>query len=1386
MADEQRMVTGGVQPYVIGDNSFRGLNTFVDANKLESGQLQTAQNVILDGGGLIGRNGFVGVYDATITVTTPSLANSDGIWAMTAYRQAGQTAKILYSHRGQFYVYDTNAGTRTIAGDATFQSAMTAGALYSPNVRATVFGKYIYAVPGLTSGGTVSTIGLMRFNLTSSTAEILPQIAGTPNITPSVKPYVFAKKSVPTTNPHLYIDESVGPFLRTSGDNNMVNNGSFAAAAYVHDYSSWTLADGGWQKVSGDPKVKVIATGISNKNFPGSDQALYSPTTAITKCVELANSTTAFDGIYQDCMWSGGSVIFPDENSNFIDSQTPSGSTPVGATTFSCTLSNSPTNGTVTRTNHGLIAGQKIMFTTTVGYGSANSLAWVLQVVDANSFTVTKYNGSVASSAFTSTGTGAFQIMRGSGLFNARLYAINIDQQSSVRGQSVKLTIEGYKSDGAGNAVIIAGAKLETIIAPAIAKTGRDWVRYNIQADFRAFRLELIYIRIKIENINAADGDGKGIYVTGFELYASSPRLNTIATDATTLVDAETLVKIKALQNNTNVTGYAGFLDGCAIKFTLPTVTTTVTFTGSGSPNVLGTFSGTTALTVGRAVFFTNSGGALPTGLTSGQVYYVISATASIITVSTVLGGSAVTMTGGSGTHTLTALEDWKDFDSVSMRAVIPEAIRLQGPRFRIGLQEPNASIEWGGIAQYDADTGYFSWNIRGLLNSRVDGVARMYIRCETDFKNLFDGDLIMSIGAISINGNLSPSIKYTYRFSRWYQTGTNPPYIPGVGTGASTISPEGFESELSAPSNEITATEALSATNVILNPNGDDVSATNYTHILVYRASTAYPDGQYRCIGSVKMDGTIAYGKDLAASKSGTVFTIIDNVSESSLIDDGYKGSQGGIYKLGQDNFPVGGTALAIHQQRLWMSKANTIYASWLLDRENEYTINTTLLPNPVDPEYSVKGISMDVSSDSNAEVIVNMQAYHGDMMSRNNSTVAVLLVYRENFIYPITGYDPTNYAIQAFINEPGQGLLAPQGVAVISGQPWHINTNGVGQFTGTVVTPQSLPLERLYNLKPYSRAFGVSSISAAAYSKSFLAAHDKYCWLFAPVAGGTMPSVGYVYNTLLKGWTSVTIPSEVTHAVSIASGNDAADLYVGAFNGQIYKYQTFNDSGYKYSPTPASAGSANLVLGTASVPFQNGVTGLAVGDAITFSSYGGFTASTVANIYYIKTISTNTITVCTDAALANAAITWTGSGTNPTFVELINYTWSITTRKYGQGYSEGVAYYAKNKVNQLDIHFKGDSTGTDVRWGITGSSTGSIATIFSQTNKYYTITNEQARAIRGIKMDSVDYNWQVNLTNDYTGLSPYTTSKVPKRDGIKLFGVSLHMIESGIQRHR
>lgn len=60
----------------------------------------------------------------------------------------------------------------------------------------------------------------------------------------------------------------------------------------------------------------------------------------------------------------------------------------------------------------------------------------------------------------------------------------------------------------------------------------------------------------------------------------------------------------------------------------------------------------------GQQVRLTNSGGALPAGLSAGTTYYVVGVTANTFQLSTTLGGSAVNITGaaGGGTHTLTLL----------------------------------------------------------------------------------------------------------------------------------------------------------------------------------------------------------------------------------------------------------------------------------------------------------------------------------------------------------------------------------------------------------------------------------------------------------------------------------------------------------------------------------------------------------------------------------------------------------------------------------------------------------------------------------------------------------------------------------------------------------
>jgi hypothetical protein len=66
------------------------------------------------------------------------------------------------------------------------------------------------------------------------------------------------------------------------------------------------------------------------------------------------------------------------------------------------------------------------------------------------------------------------------------------------------------------------------------------------------------------------------------------------------------------------------------------------------------------------------------------------------------------------------------------------------------------------------------------------------------------------------------------------------------------------------------------------------------------------------------------------------------------------------------------------------------------------------------------------------------------------------------------------------------------------------------------------------------------------------------------------------------------------------------------------------------------------------------------------------------------------------------------TTTTTNPIY-------WSVTTRQYGQTYSEGIAYYNQNRVSQLDCHM---FTGTGIS-GLTGS-TSYVGPVITATNTF------------------------------------------------------------------
>lgn len=111
-------------------------------------------------------------------------------------------------------------------------------------------------------------------------------------------------------------------------------------------------------------------------------------------------------------------------------------------------------------------------------------------------------------------------------------------------------------------------------------------------------------------------------------------------------------------------------------------------------------------LSVNQEVVFTNSGGALNTGLTAGTIYYVIAAglTTGAFEVSATVGGSAVnTSSAGSGTQTATAQSEQyisaTQLASATNLAVPPGAniaeicVETAGVRYRERGNVPTASI---------------------------------------------------------------------------------------------------------------------------------------------------------------------------------------------------------------------------------------------------------------------------------------------------------------------------------------------------------------------------------------------------------------------------------------------------------------------------------------------------------------------------------------------------------------------------------------------------------------------------------------------------------------------------------------------------------------------
>ena len=533
---------------------------------------------------------------------------------------------------------------------------------------------------------------------------------------------------------------------------------------------------------------------------------------------------------------------------------------------------------------------------------------------------------------------------------------------------------------------------------------------------------------------------------------------------------------------------------------------------------------------------------------------------------------------------------------AIGIRAELHENIRTVEIPISLGIQEAGG-ISWTGQAAYNPQSRFLEFQLFPIPAAQRDAVTAVYLRFDEDIADVTNDSVLISLGDVVRQGGLTPDNRYTYIYTRWKSA----PAAWRATSAYNIVAPpgEGIETLSSAFSPNIESSVAYSSGKVSFTDDGlrTSTSAYTYDYILVYRrCDTIFTDGMPRLIAMIPTNigtgasytgqnakvfdyvtGTLvnsdAVTFDVSWSTNTATYTIYDDVRDTDILYPTNVGRPGMFYHTGRDQLPVGLSSIANHKQRLWTSKDNGLYASWPIDKNNEYGIYTTNIPDVQDPFMAIKGAFITIGSQDDNEKIVNLLSYSAEnVVAAGGNTSAILIAYRENSIVPITGFDASSFEAQQFVREPGTGLLAPKGIASVIGHPMHVTSFGISVMNGPQIEPISLPLEGVLN--PRSMDYGPTGssnyIAAPAYADIILLPHERRLYAFAPVAGATSAnsnSVIYIYDSRTSGWVKWKMPvfasqqMYVTSAVSCTSINDVSDMYVGSHDGQIYRLEGFTD---------------------------------------------------------------------------------------------------------------------------------------------------------------------------------------------------------------------------------
>lgn len=1163
-----KQVTNNQQAFTLGEKAFLGIDTFTAPNRLLDGYFQNLENLFVYGNALQPRNGWQTCWWSAST-TNYQVANSP-IYEITPLKYAGFKSRLVFTCNGKLYywdptTYETSGSQPVELLDRTNNNASFAFT-DSKNVRMVSYGRYIYGV----AGGSYPLFRV-RMNGSSVEAESIPVLDDFTNVVPIATAVPLSIASISQSNTAAIDTTSFGsaPAILT----NRITNGDFSSSA-SSGFGEWNYNTSDAEYItSGTKTVGAYTYNVFSQTAKNPNNYILTRDGAAGKCIKIDHIQ---DVIFQDIDVRGCSIakddtpiLFTAWNTNCNASVTLGNSLITGTNSFAVndkvvfktsTVTNivagtvyyviasglttsafristtlggaalTPTGGTggtfavtlptliTTSTTNTYTLGQALRFTTTVG-GTSISTTYYVKTMTSTTITVTTDSTIVADAfvftAAVTSGANYIKPWHNAGSYVLTFYAYNQDDLTNfVSNNTLDVTVQGYTK----TATSAFGSG--NAIIPAQVYYSAQPQTATTASDWQKFQIYIdfrafdqILTGIQVRVQSAFDRGGDSfVYLDDFYLHAVNARMQI----ASVQDDIKGLAKIVTNQAN-------------------PTFITDTTPTDP----------------------FTNY---------LANEYVKINLPSAI---------------------------DLRQVESVSIKAAFSEKINQSVPPFSLGIRS-STKMEFTGQCTYDKDIGYLTFELFPISTDTRASVTALYFKLDYDLTGFFNDEWVISFGDVTKQGNLTPASKYQYAFTLW-RPYTLPTGSPGSWSSAELPNASGFETSPSAYSKEVVVTAAINQVTVALPydfltlKKGGAGSVSKYKYCLIYRKNILTGDDRGRLIGFIDLDTGTAYtatggwsgltSGDVTSTVAGvstTQLNIFDQVQDSTLFFDNGPGTRGYRLRQGRDQFPVGCDSIASYNQRLFASKKNTIYASWMLDSTNEYGIYTTIVPNMTDPEVALKGTSFSISNSTDQEQIQDMISVQGDGLMRDNSTSAALVIMREHSTYLLTGDSPHNFANQGFLQQNGSGLIARRGADVLNGRLNFVTSNGIMELQSTVLAPKGQPLEGVLNIRSQDFATGsTSAINASAYADITLCVSDRRLYVLAPAAGESSSGTNtrtYVYDSRSQSWVNWLNPVPFTSLVAVNSADDIQEMYAGGRNGRLYKLEKFKDGVYSSTSDPTA----------------------------------------------------------------------------------------------------------------------------------------------------------------------------------------------------------------------